>query len=110
MLFGSGVTGPGTLATVQFEAIGAGTTSLAFVPSDLILQDSEGNVLSVTADSSVITSSVSTVPESATTVLIAPALGLILIGARRRRLEGAIAYRDNASFTLHELSDVLADG
>ncbi|MBV9500208.1 MAG: PEP-CTERM sorting domain-containing protein [Acidobacteriaceae bacterium] len=69
-----GVSGPGTLAMVQFTAIAAGTTSIDFSPPhDLILQDSKGNTLAVTAHSADITAGTS-IPEPATLSLLALAL------------------------------------
>lgn len=70
-----GVAGPGTLATVQFKAIAAGTTSIDFSPvDDLILEDSHLNVLTVTAQSGQITVAATSIPEPATVSLLALAL------------------------------------
>jgi len=66
-----GVSGPGTLAIVQFTAIAAGMTSIDFSPqSDLILQDSKGSTLAVTAHSADITA-VTSIPEPSTLSLLA---------------------------------------
>lgn len=77
-----GVAGPGTLATVQFKAIAGGTSSIDFSPSaDLILQDSSGNTLTVTA-AAVSVVAVTATPEPATLYLLGPAL--IFFGAMSR--------------------------
>jgi hypothetical protein len=77
-----GVSGPGTLATVQFTVVGAGTTSINFSPpDDLILQDSQGNVLPVTARSAQIAADAS-VPDPATLSLVT--LALVFFGLRHR--------------------------
>ncbi len=80
---GPGVAGPGTLAVVQFTAVGAGTSSLDFVPADLILQDSQGNVLDVTAGSANVSSVVST-PEPATLFLVQAGIVLLIFRAYSR--------------------------
>lgn len=81
-----GVSGPGTLAVVQFTAIAAGTTSIDFTPrDDLILQDSKGNTLPVTAQSGQVTAAAS-VPEPATVLSLAVAL-IVLAFWRRFRLK-----------------------
>jgi cohesin domain-containing protein/PEP-CTERM motif-containing protein len=75
-LFGNvpGVSGPGTLATVQFTAIAAGMTSIDISPvDDLILQNSKGNTLPVTAHSADIIA-VTSIPEPATLSLLTLAL------------------------------------
>ena len=44
-----GAAGPGTLASVQFKALTAGTASIDFSPlDDLVLEDSNGNTLAAT--------------------------------------------------------------
>ena len=71
-----GVAGPGTLATIQFTALTIGTSSIDFSPfNDLILEDSQGNNLTVTPISGSV--AVTSTPELATIYLLAPALGLI---------------------------------
>ncbi|MGH9771194.1 MAG: cohesin domain-containing protein [Candidatus Acidiferrales bacterium] len=88
-LFGpTGVAGPGTLAVLQFTAIGSGMSSIDFSPlGDLILQDSQGNALSVTPVSGTV--DVAAVPEPPTLLLAGPLLALILLAfgvAKFRRL------------------------
>lgn len=71
-----GVAGPGTLAVVDFKAVGMGTSSIDFSPlEDLVLQDSNGNALTVTPVSGSV--AVASLPEPATSYLLGPALALI---------------------------------
>ncbi|MDQ2840493.1 MAG: cohesin domain-containing protein [Acidobacteriota bacterium] len=77
----SGVTGPGTLASIEFEAIGTGTSLIEFSPlEDLILEDSHGNVLPVTAQSALVST---VIPEPVPSVMLGLAFGLLWIGRRR---------------------------
>ncbi len=79
-----GVAGPGTLATVQFTALTGGTSSIDFSPlNDLILEDSQGNNLIVTATSGSV--AVASTPELPTFYVLAPALGLIFFRHIRRK-------------------------
>lgn len=78
-----GVAGPGTLATVDFRAVGTSISSIDFSPiGDLILQDSSGNTLTVTPISGSV--AVTPTPEPATFYLLVPGVGLILFGVLRR--------------------------
>ncbi len=82
--FGPGVAGPGVLAIAQFTALANGTSTIASSPSsDLILQDSMGNVLNTTAQSANITVGASAVPEPSTIGLLLTGLGFMCIVARR---------------------------
>jgi hypothetical protein len=77
-----GVSGPGTIAVVDFSALATGTSSIDFSPlGDLLLQDSLGNALSVTPVSG--TADIAT-PEPATISLLAAGIGLVLFGAWKR--------------------------
>ena len=79
-----GVAGPGTLATLQSEALAVGTSSINFSPlGDLILEDSGGNILAVSAESG--SADVVPTPELATFVMIPTGFLLIAIGVWRKR-------------------------
>jgi hypothetical protein len=72
--FGPGVVGPGVIAVAQFTALANGTSSITFSPtSDVILQDSQGNVLDTTTQSAGVTVGGSVVPEPST-------LSFLLVG------------------------------
>ena len=76
--FGPGVTGPGTIATAEFTALANGTSSIDFSPSsDLIFQDSLGNMLNVTTQSGDVTVGASPVPEPSTMGLLLIALAFL---------------------------------
>ncbi len=86
---GPGVAGPGTIATAQFTALSNGTSSIGISPSsDLILQDSQGNTLDVTAQSANVTVGASPVPEPATVSLLLIGLVFMAIVARPECLAG----------------------
>lgn len=95
--FSSGVAGPGTLAVVQFTAIGTGTSSIGFsCPNpatgvdqclgDLQLEDSSLNVLNVDAVSGDVDVAALAVPEANTSAITALGLLFILAEFFRRGL------------------------
>ena len=76
---GPGVTGPGTIAVAEFTALANGSSSIDLSPlSDLILQDSAGNTLDVTAQAANIDVGTSVTPEPASVILLLT--GLLLMG------------------------------
>ncbi len=78
-----GVAGPGTLAVVDFKAIGLGTSSIDFSPlGDLILEDSNENTLTVTPISGSV--DVLPTPEPATLPPVVFTLVLVAFGVWRR--------------------------
>jgi len=82
---GPGVTGPGTIATIQFEAIGVGTSSIDFTPAqDLILQDSSGNLLAFETQSASAMVHAASVPEPASGTLVLAVVAVGFFAARRR--------------------------
>jgi Cohesin domain len=85
-----GVTGPGTLAVIDFTAIGNGISSLDF--SGLILQDSSLNNLTVTPVSGEV--NVAPASEPAPLCLLACGLGLMICSVwRRSKLRDIVAVR-----------------
>lgn len=80
-----GVAGPGTIAVVDFTALGDGSSPIGFSPaSDLILQDSLGNLLTVTPVSGSVAVGVAVTPELSTLWLLSTAIGLLLAGSWKR--------------------------
>ena len=80
-----GVAGPGTLAAVQFKAIHPGISSIDFSPlDDLILEDSNSNMLTVTTQSGQVTVAATSVPEPATVSSLAVALIFLALWRRFR--------------------------
>ena len=89
---GPGLVGPGLLATAQFTALAAGSTSITLAPlSDLVLEDSQGNTLGYVAQSSDILVGNTAVPEPSTVSLLL--VGLAFLGIAARRLNTSAAMR-----------------
>lgn len=84
---GPGVAGPGTIAMIEFEAIGAGTSSINFSPAqDLIFQDSIGNLLTVAAMPVTVYANT---PEAGSGALLLTGIVMLCLGAMRRRNSSA---------------------
>lgn len=81
-----GVSGSGTLVTIHMNAIGTGTSSLSFVPSDTVFVSSTSSTINVqTADG--LLDVAAPVPEPGSYLMLAA--GLAGIGAWRRRQAAA---------------------
>lgn len=73
-----GASGSGILASISFEALGAGSSALVF--SDLLFLDSSGLDIAV----EIVGATVQAVPEPATFLLFGA--GLVAVGAMRRKV------------------------
>ncbi len=80
-----GVAGPGTIAVVDFTALGDGSSPIEFSPaSDLILQDSLGNTLTVMPVPGSVVVSTAVTPEPSTLWLLSAAIVLMIFGSWKR--------------------------
>lgn len=82
---GPGISSDGTLATIQFDSIGAGSSSLDLANIILIDSNFADIVATPTGSSVTVTAGTSATPEPATIVLIVPALAVISFRLRSRR-------------------------
>jgi general secretion pathway protein D len=77
---GPGINGDGSLARISFNTIGPGTAAVQV--SNIVLLDSSLADIPATAVAGIVT--VTVVPEPATFGMLSAALGLVVVGVRRR--------------------------